>query len=315
MQFTGERVIPGQIDPDLFNEHLARYAFAEGLVRSKKVLDAGCGVPYGAARLAKQAAVVYALDNAWEPLALTRDAFSNPNVRLIQGDCTRLPFASGSLDAVVAFEVIEHLPNWPALLEEVCRVLGPAGVFLVSTPNRLYYGESRDTPNPFHVHEFDYEEFLAELKKVFPHITVFLENHTHAITFTPPRVLGLRSTLDGVSAKPDEAHFFLAVCSPQPLYGSPAFVFVPESGNVLRAREHHIDLLEAELRQKTQWLEETIRELKELTEEHLREQQRAQQAIDGLEQENHKKTQWAQELEASFSTRLRTGSSSAPNGP
>ena len=40
-EFTGERVIPGQVDADLLNEHLARYAFAARLARGKRVLDAG----------------------------------------------------------------------------------------------------------------------------------------------------------------------------------------------------------------------------------------------------------------------------------
>jgi SAM-dependent methyltransferase len=305
MEFTGERVIPGQTDPDLLNEHLARYAFAEALVRSKRVLDAGCGVPYGSLRLAKQAAAVFALDSAREPLAEARGEYASPKVHAVQGDCTRLPFVSGAMDAVVAFEVIEHLKDWPALLEEVRRVLAPAGVFLVSTPNRLYYAESRDTPNEFHVHEFDYEEFQAELRKVFPHTTIFLENHTHAITFAPPDIQGVRTSLDRTSAKPDEAHFFLAVCSSEPLFGSPAFVFVPESGNVLREREHHIELLEGELEQKSQWLEETTSNLKALTEEHVREQAKAQAAIDKLEEENESKTRWAHELEGRLEERTQ----------
>jgi len=45
-EFTGERVIPGQVDADLLNEHLARYAFAARLSRRKQVLDAGCGAGY-----------------------------------------------------------------------------------------------------------------------------------------------------------------------------------------------------------------------------------------------------------------------------
>ena len=53
MEFTGERVVPGQTDVDLMNEHLARYGFAESLVAGKRVLDAGCGVGYGAARLGR----------------------------------------------------------------------------------------------------------------------------------------------------------------------------------------------------------------------------------------------------------------------
>ena len=52
-EFTGERVIPGQVDVDLLNEHLARYAFAARLARGKRVLDAGCGAGYGSAELAR----------------------------------------------------------------------------------------------------------------------------------------------------------------------------------------------------------------------------------------------------------------------
>ena len=154
MEFTGERAIPGQTDPDLMNEHWERYAFAEALVGSKRVLDAGCGVGYGAARLAEVAAEVVALDQARDPLTAGSKQYSHPRLRFVQGDCTRFPFADSSLDAVVAFEVIEHLDEWKALIEESRRVLVPAGQFIVSTPNRLYYGEAREDPNPFHVHEF-----------------------------------------------------------------------------------------------------------------------------------------------------------------
>ena len=54
-EFTGERVIPGQVDVDLLNEHLARYTFAARLARGKRVLDAGCGAGYGSAELAHAA--------------------------------------------------------------------------------------------------------------------------------------------------------------------------------------------------------------------------------------------------------------------
>ena len=64
---------------------------------------------------------------------------------------------------MVAFEVIEHLEDWRDFLREVRRVLAPRGQFIVSTPNKLYYTESRGATgaNPFHVHEFDFEEFRA----------------------------------------------------------------------------------------------------------------------------------------------------------
>ena len=49
-EFTGERVIPGEVDPNLWNEHFSRYAFAALFCRGRKsVLDAGCGTGYGTA--------------------------------------------------------------------------------------------------------------------------------------------------------------------------------------------------------------------------------------------------------------------------
>jgi SAM-dependent methyltransferase len=305
MEFTGERVIPGQTDPDLLNEHLARYAFAERLAGSKRILDAGCGIPYGSAFLARSATQVFALDNSREPLREGRREYAAGNVFYLQGDCANLPLADASVDVVVAFEVIEHLENWRGLLEEARRVLAPGGQLVVSTPNRLYYGESRDTPNEFHVHEFDFEEFQAELGSVFAHTSIFLQNHTDAIAFTPLDTRGIKIRLEPSEARPAEAHFFVAVCSQQPLYGSPAFVYMPGTGNVLRDREHHIDLLEGELRKKTGWLEKTARELEELTRINKAEQQKAQQAIDELEQENERKTQWAADLETKLDERTK----------
>jgi hypothetical protein len=42
-EFTGERVIPDEVDVDLLNERMARYTFAARLARGKRVLDADCG--------------------------------------------------------------------------------------------------------------------------------------------------------------------------------------------------------------------------------------------------------------------------------
>ena len=294
IEFTGERVIPGRVPADLLNEHLGRYAFAEAAVAGKCVLDAGCGVGYGSARLAALADTVYALDNAAE--AVRNGHAEYPDVRFIRGDCSRLPFGDNSLDVVAAFEVIEHLEDWEALLREAARVLRPAGTFLVSTPNRIYYEGSRDEPNPFHVHEFDYEEFRGELAKYFLHLTIFFENHANAITFMPEAAEDIRAYIEPTATDPAAAHFFLAACSHSPIYDLPGFAYLPRGGNILRDRERHIEKLENELAQKTRWLKETAAELENLARIHREDQQQAQLAIEALETENSKKTRWAVEL-------------------
>jgi len=45
-----------------------------------------------------------------------------------------LPFAAGEFDRVLAIHVLEHLPNLPADLEELARVLRPGGVLSVVLP-------------------------------------------------------------------------------------------------------------------------------------------------------------------------------------
>ena len=56
--------------------------------------------------------------------------------RPARGRLERLPFADGSFDTVVAADVLEHLPDLPAAVNELARVLFPGGSFLFDTVNR-----------------------------------------------------------------------------------------------------------------------------------------------------------------------------------
>ena len=288
MEFTGERVIPGQTDPDLLNEHVARYRFAESLASGRRVLDLGCGVAYGSALLAAKAEQVYALDNSLDALASGQE--THPNIRFLQGDGAVLPFQDNSIDIVVAFEVIEHLERWPEMLAETARVLKHEGQLLVSTPNRLYYQASRSEPNPFHVHEFDFAEFEAALQKEFGSVRIFFENHTNAITFAPQDVQGVRTLLEDSNSEADQANFFLAVCSQTSQYGSPAFLYVPKSGNVLQEREQHIEMVTADL-------EKVKGELSKLTVSSEAEQNKSRAEIAELQAEIEDKNRWALEVD------------------
>jgi SAM-dependent methyltransferase len=287
-EFTGERVIPGQVDIDLMNEHLARYAFAARLARGKRVLDAGCGTGYGSAELAKVAASVLGVDIAAEAVSFAREHYRLPHLVFEQASATALPHPHGCFDLVVAFEVIEHLEAWREFLIEVRRVLAPSGQFIVSTPNKLYYSESRgvEGENPFHVHEFEFEEFRAELLSVFPDVALYLENHTEGVTFQP-REPGntVEVRVDAGEPAPKETHFFVAVCAHRPQLGNPTFVYVPRAGNVLRERGQHIELLQREVATKNEWLEKAARQHQELLEAHDRQKEE-------LERSN----QWAETL-------------------
>lgn len=270
LEFSGERVVPGLVDENLFNEHVARYHFAARFQASRagRVLDAGCGSGYGTAYFGPQASV-FGIDVALEAVRHAREAFSRDGVSFAQASCTAIPFADASFDVITAFEVIEHLERWPELLREAARVLKPSGVFLVSTPNKSYYAESRAAagPNPYHVHEFEYEEFACALAEVFPHVHLWSQNHVEAIAFgSPGAETGYLDTVrDG---SPESAHFYFAACSHSPIPRTEAFAWIPAGGNLLHERERHIALLEGEVRQKTAWLEEQTQKHAELQREH-----------------------------------------------
>jgi SAM-dependent methyltransferase len=250
IEFTGERVIPGQVDPDLWAEHVSRYAFAARWASGARVLDLGCGAGYGTAELAGRAHSAMGIDLAPEAIGHASSAYPLANISFVPASVTAVPFRDGAFDLITAFEVIEHLDNWRELLSEGRRLLHPKGVFLVSTPNKEYYTDSRGAsgPNPFHTHEFEFDEFRGVLAEFFPHYTILLQNHLEAFAFYQPGGdSSIEGRMDGVRGTPQEAHFFIAVCSLADQPALPSFLFVHQGSNVLREREKHIESLQQQL--------------------------------------------------------------------
>lgn len=109
-----------------------------------RVLDMGCGGGRHAFALYRQGADVVALDRSASDLAdveamfqAMREAGEVPLVaraRAVRGDAYALPFADGSFDAVVAAEVLEHLPEDERAMAELVRVVRPGGLVAVTVP-------------------------------------------------------------------------------------------------------------------------------------------------------------------------------------
>jgi SAM-dependent methyltransferase len=270
-------MIPELVDADLFNEHFARYLFAArfvtGLGPRARILDAGCGSGYGTAELSgcAQGAFVVGADISAEAVGHARARYGGSGAIFVPAACEALPFPDAAFDILAAFEVIEHLDRWRELLTEANRVLKRSGILLVSTPNRDYYAESRGNagPNPFHRHEFDYEEFRAALSALFPHVRIWTQNHAEAIVFAPedPDAAILENSRSRPNL-PAEAHFYLAACSQSPIAANETFAWLPSSANILKERGRHIAKLQGELDKKDTWLRQAIGEHNELQRQH-----------------------------------------------
>jgi ubiquinone/menaquinone biosynthesis C-methylase UbiE len=169
LTFTGERFLPACAG-EIAYEHWHRYAFARRYAEGRRVLDAACGEGYGTALLGTKAAEAVGVDIDAGSIRHAQSTYGSATIRFVEGSCTELPLPDASFDVVVSFETIEHLDaaDQQPMLAEFARVLKPAGLLIISSPNKRRYSDARDYINEFHRHEL-YRDGLAELlAKAFP---------------------------------------------------------------------------------------------------------------------------------------------------
>lgn len=61
-------------------------------------------------------------------------------VRPVRADAAALPFGDGCFDVVVAGEVLEHVPDPGAVVDEACRVLRRGGTLVIDTIADTWWG-------------------------------------------------------------------------------------------------------------------------------------------------------------------------------
>lgn len=114
------------------------------LAPGQRVLDLGCGEGRHAITTWLEAPVqVVGLDLGARDLATaaTRagefdapDGDSGRALGWVRGSGLRLPFADATFDRVICAEVLEHIPDYQAVLGEIQRVLKPGGILALSVP-------------------------------------------------------------------------------------------------------------------------------------------------------------------------------------
>jgi SAM-dependent methyltransferase len=114
------------LDRELLNR------FAAKLPRGGPVCDLGCGPGHVARYLHERGAHVCGIDLSAEMVRLAQQL--NPGIEFCQGDMLALGIDDGAWDGVVAFYSIIHIPRPQvvAALEEIKRVLRPAGLLLLA---------------------------------------------------------------------------------------------------------------------------------------------------------------------------------------
>ena len=101
-----------------------------------KVLDLGCGAGSFTAVMQQAGYNALGMDLSENAIAFARRKYPDYNFRLLAPDGS-IPAPSSSFDAVWTTEVIEHVLQVDAFLEEIRRVLRPGGALVLTTP---YHG-------------------------------------------------------------------------------------------------------------------------------------------------------------------------------
>jgi len=119
---------------------LAYFTPVVGDWRGKTVLDLGCGGGFMSEALAQRGAQVVGVDPSQPAIAIAQTHAEATGLvidyRIGAGES--LPVAESSVDIVLCVDVLEHVRDLDAVLDEVRRVLKPDGLFLFDTINRTW---------------------------------------------------------------------------------------------------------------------------------------------------------------------------------
>src|SRR5262245_21304417 len=111
-------------------------------VAGKRVLDLGSGMGSVAVEAALRGASAIAVEPGRGLREVACDRLREVGRGLVMAaDAESLPLPDASIDVAVSLQVLEHVANPRAMLQEVFRVLRPGGVFLLPCENYLSFRE------------------------------------------------------------------------------------------------------------------------------------------------------------------------------
>ena len=160
---TAERVSLEMADNYVFQRSVLAYHSAAKIIKGD-ILEIGTGSGYGVEILAPKAKRYISIDKK-----LPKNILQLDNVEYYDMKVPPIEFENGSFDAVVSFQVIEHIEEDLEFVREVARVLRPGGLFVVSTPN----APMSLTRNPWHVREYNADELRNILECHFSKVNAY----------------------------------------------------------------------------------------------------------------------------------------------
>ena len=109
----------------------------------KSFLEVGCGKGFVISAVSKRfsEAKLYGSEYLEEGLVYARPRV--PNAEFMQMDAQNIPYVS-EFDTISAFDVLEHIDDDGAVLEQISKALKPSGIVLISVPQHRWLWSAVD---------------------------------------------------------------------------------------------------------------------------------------------------------------------------
>lgn len=173
LALTGERTLPDVPEENYwYRRHLVVYEWIAARTAGRRAIDMACGEGYGSEVLARQAASVVGVDANPEAHEHARLRYTRENLRYVRD---LVETFSEPADAVVFLQTIEHLQSPGEVLAHFRSLIGADGSVYVSTPNVLTLAPkgAKRSDNPWHVHEYEADEFEMLCRGTFAHVEMY----------------------------------------------------------------------------------------------------------------------------------------------
>jgi len=159
---------------------------SKGLPKNAKILNIGAGTG-GTIPTLEAFGKVTNLDSSKDAIAFLKK--SGYSADLAGG--ISLPYKDNEFDAVVAFDVLEHIKDDSEALNEWCRVLKPNGFMVITVPAYQWLWSAHDEA----MHHFRRYSRRA-LKSLFDNLPVITQKASYMIVFSFPLIAAHRILLE-----------------------------------------------------------------------------------------------------------------------
>ena len=176
---TVERIVPKNFETReeylLYLRHLFAYEeVIKFLDNDFRVLEIGFGEGYGTNFLSDHLNRITGLDVNKKAVSYANQIYGDDNCKFEYYDGNKLPYADEHFDAVISFQVIEHIEDDHRFIKEIHRVLKNEGKSVLTTPNRkTRLAPGQDPWNEFHIREYSASQLDEMLSGYFSEVRVW----------------------------------------------------------------------------------------------------------------------------------------------